>query len=168
MAVRSRERRKQLKQSASLVRVAESKYSFLYDAAQILRQRLAMGVCCNGGIEERLINESKDALGYIEALHSNAVEFDNTVRGSFRGSFVAPAQWLQTIFTQKVAAVSMTVNKLELEALIELRWNIFECEAAAMCRLDRVVCCDLSFPETGAAVSEAGKNGEASEVGPSK
>lgn len=47
-------------QSASQVRVSESKNFLLLDEAQTLKQRLTMGVSCDDGIEQSLINASKD------------------------------------------------------------------------------------------------------------
>lgn len=50
----------QLEQSASQVRIDESKYSILYDESQTLKKRLAMGVFVDAEMEQRLINASKD------------------------------------------------------------------------------------------------------------
>lgn len=66
--------KKQLEQSALWGRVAEPKYLLLYDEADMLKQRLATGVYCNGEIEQRLIDARKKLLGYMDALFSMAVK----------------------------------------------------------------------------------------------
>lgn len=78
---------RQIEQSVWQVRVAERKYSYLYDVSQTLNQRLAMGVFCEEGMEQRLINEKKDLWGFTEALHSNAAKSQNSVGETFCGRF---------------------------------------------------------------------------------
>lgn len=69
------ELKKQLEQSAPQVRIAESKYSLLYDETQTLKQRLATDMFCDGEREQRLINASKHDLRYMDTLHAKPVKF---------------------------------------------------------------------------------------------
>lgn len=42
--------------------VAVFKYLLLYDVTQALKQKIARGVSCEGEMEQRFINASKDVL----------------------------------------------------------------------------------------------------------
>lgn len=53
-----------------------------------------MGVICDGGMDQRLINVSKDVLGYMDALLWKEVKSQNTVRVSFSYSFALLVLWL--------------------------------------------------------------------------
>lgn len=139
-----------------------------YDEARMLKQRLATGVSCDGEMEQYLINASKDVLGYMVALHANEVMSQNNVRKSFRGSFTSLVQWIQTVFTQKFAAVSKSLNDSGRETIIEFCRSISECEVAAKGRLDRLVGGDCASPGAGAVVPEAVGTGGASGIGPAK
>lgn len=92
LKARATELEKQLEQSASEVRDAESKYSPLFDGAQTLKQRTVTGVSCNVEMERCLIGASKDVLGYMDVLHSKAVNSQNTVGESCCGCFVSFVQ----------------------------------------------------------------------------
>lgn len=104
--------------------VAEYKYLLLYAENHKLTERLAVSVSCDGGIEQSLINTSKNVSGYMDPLHTKAVKSQYTVRDSFLGSFASLVQRLQTLLAQKVAAVSKSVDDSRSEALIELRRSI--------------------------------------------
>lgn len=65
-------------------------------------------------------------VGYIDARHLKAVKYQNTIRESFRPIFASLAQCLQTLFTQKIAAVFKNVNDCGREAMMELRQSISE------------------------------------------
>lgn len=86
--------KEQLEQSTWQARAAESKYLLLYDEAQTLKQQLTTRVCCNGEMEQRLINANKNALGYMNALYSKTVKSQITVRELFLGRFASFAQRL--------------------------------------------------------------------------
>lgn len=54
---------RKLEQSALPGGVAESKYLLLYNEAQTLKSRLAMGVSSNEKMDQRTIKPSKDVFG---------------------------------------------------------------------------------------------------------
>lgn len=110
--------------------VVKFKYSHVYDEVQTLKQRLATNVLYNGEMEQRLINASKDELGYMDPLHLKAVMSQGTVMESLPGNFVLHVQSLQTLSTNEVVAVSDFINDAGHETLIDLCKSISECETA--------------------------------------
>lgn len=81
-------------------------------------------------------------------------------------------QRLQTLFKQKVAAVSKSFVNVGREELVKICGSISKCVMAAKDRLERLVGGDLSSSGAKAAVIKADESGEASGgasgVGPSK
>lgn len=122
---------KQSEQSASQIRVSDSNYLLLYDLTQSLMARLATCVSWNGEIEQHLINSKRDVLGNMDALHAKAEKSKITVRESFQNSFALLVYWIQTLFTEEIAAVSRSIDDAGREELNELRGSISECEVAA-------------------------------------
>lgn len=69
-------------------------------------------------MDQGFINESKDVLAYIEAFHLKAVMRYSIAGDFFCGSFASFVQWLQTLFRQKVAEVSTSVDDSGHKGLI--------------------------------------------------
>lgn len=65
------------------MRVADSKYSLLHEKTQTPIHRLATVVFYEGKMEQRLINGSRDALGYMDALHAKSLKSQNIFTNSF-------------------------------------------------------------------------------------
>lgn len=144
--------------SASKVRVAESKHSLLYDATRTLKLRLALRVSCNEEVVQRLKNETKDVLKYMNALQLKVGKLRSTVWVSFHGTFASFVQQLHAFFTQAVGADSRSVDETQREALFELCRGFLECVAAGNGRLDRLLAGALAFPELCSAVLDTGRS----------
>lgn len=112
--------KKPLEYSASQVCVTRTKYSLLYDEIYLLKQRLAADIYCDREMEQSLVNEGKDMLRYMDALHANTVKSQYNVRNSFCVSFALRFQGLQTFFKQEVVAVYKYFDESGRVALIML------------------------------------------------
>lgn len=113
------------------MRVAESKYLLLDDEALTLKYRLATGVFCNVEMKECVNSAGKDVLDYMNTLHSKGVKSQNTVRKLFCGNLALLVHWLQTLFTQKVSVVFISVDNAGCEASFKLSGSICDYEVAA-------------------------------------
>lgn len=117
--------------------VAESKYSLFNDQTQTLKQQLETNISCNREMEQRSINASKVVLEHMDALHPKALKSRITIKESYSGCFSSLASRLQTILTQKVAAVSKSINAF-CETVIEFWGSISKCEAVTKAQLERL------------------------------
>lgn len=156
---------KRLEQSASRVRGAGFNYLRSYNESQTLKRRLATRVSCNGKMEQQLIIASMDVLGNLYVLFSKTVRSQTTIRESFCGSFVSFYERLQTLFTQKIAGGSNSVDAFGRNALFELRGSISKCMAATKSRLDRLTGGLVASSRSSVTDAEAGGTGKAKGVG---
>lgn len=129
---------------------------------------MATGVSCEGEIEKCLIIVRKDLLECKDKLHPKAVKSQNTVRMSFLGKFAFLITRKQTLFLEKVAAVSTFVYHSVGRALIAFCGNIMKCKMTAQVGLGRSVGGLLVSSRTSATVPEAGRSSKISWPGPSK
>lgn len=150
---------KELEQTALQGRYAQLKYMFFYEETQTLKQRLSMGLSSNGKVAKHLINASENMLDYMDALHSKAAKFQNTLREYFDGSFASLVKQLQTVLTLEVVAVFTSFIDSVREALIKLRLSISECEAAASAWRNRLIGVTLAFSVRNTKWGWRGKRG---------
>lgn len=122
-------------------------------------------------MEQGLIIATKNGLGYMTAVHLTATKSQNTVRVSFRDSFLLLVQRLLKLFTQAIRVVFKAVENFGRKPIMKLCESISECDTAAKGQLDRLVDGRLASSGTSAAAPEGdgtGKTSRASRKCPSK